>query len=174
MIYCFNEKKPEVKKGTYVSDSARVIGDVSIGEHCYIGHGVIIRGDYGKIEIGSESVIEEGVILQPPIEAVCKIGQRVTIGPGVVSHSIGIGNDTVVGIGSVLGVDSVIGEWTIVAEGSVIRMRQIVPKNMVVGGNPAATIREVTDKDRENWIKVRKVYIDLATTYLNGAMAPIT
>ena len=173
MIYCFNEKKPIIGKGSYVSDSARVVGDVIIGENCYVGHGVIIRGDYGKIVIGAQSAIEEGVILEPPVEAVCQIGQQVIIGPGVVSHSKTIGDNTVVGIGSVLGVESQIGEWTIVAEGSVVRMRQIVPNKMVVGGNPVRTIREVTENDRGNWIRVRALYMDLAKKYLAGAMAPL-
>ena len=174
MIFCFNEKKPTVGKGTYVSDSARVVGDVAIGENCYVGHGVIIRGDYGKVKIDSGSVIEEGVILQSPPEDISHIGHNVIIGPGAVVHSISIGNNTVIGIGSVLGLNSQIGKSTIVAEGSVTRTRQIVPNNMVVGGNPVRTIREVTDIDRENWIQVRELYMDLAANYLKGAMVPLT
>ena len=173
MLYCFNEKKPTVGKNTFISDSARVIGDVIIGENCYIGHGVVIRGDYGGVEIGSETAVEEGVVIQPPVEGVSRIGDRVTVGPGAVLHSLKIGNHTVIGMGAILGVDSQIGEGSIVAEGSVVRMRQIIPDNMVVGGNPARTVREVTDNDRENWTKVRELYVDLASQYLKGAMAPL-
>jgi carbonic anhydrase/acetyltransferase-like protein (isoleucine patch superfamily) len=42
--------------GTWVAPSAEVIGDVEIGENCYIGFGAIIRGDFGKIKIGNESL----------------------------------------------------------------------------------------------------------------------
>ena len=173
MRYRFFEKTPLVGEGTYISDAARIIGDVTIGKRCYIGHGVIIRGDYGRVEIGSETAVEEGGIVQPPLETVCRIGSRVTVGPGAIIHSISMGNDTVIGIGAVLGVDSQVGKGTIVAEGSVIRMRQIVPDNMVVGGNPAHTIREVNDADRENWNRVRKIYVELAAQYLEGAMKPV-
>ena len=48
MLYEFDGKKPVVGKSSYVSDIARVIGDVVIGENCYIGHGAILRGDYGR------------------------------------------------------------------------------------------------------------------------------
>ncbi len=52
MLYGFDGKKPAVGTGTYVSETATVIGDVTIGNNCYIGHGAILRGDYGTIEIG--------------------------------------------------------------------------------------------------------------------------
>lgn len=60
MIYAFDGYTPEIGEGTYVSETAIVIGNVKIVEKCYIGHGSILRGDYGRIEIGSETAIEEG------------------------------------------------------------------------------------------------------------------
>ncbi|MBU4318886.1 MAG: gamma carbonic anhydrase family protein [Proteobacteria bacterium] len=173
MIFSYKGKEPRVGKGTYVSDTARIIGDVIIGENCYIGHGAIIRADYGKVEIGSGTAVQEGAIISSPLENICIIEDFVTIAYGAVVHSKAIGKHSVVGIGAILGIDSRIGEWTIVAEGAVVRMRQIVPNNMVVGGNPAHTIREATPKDHENWLKVKELYNDLAENYLKGAMKPM-
>jgi carbonic anhydrase/acetyltransferase-like protein (isoleucine patch superfamily) len=50
MFYRFDGKQPAVGNGTYVSETAIVIGDVIIGNDCYIGHGVILHGDYGTIK----------------------------------------------------------------------------------------------------------------------------
>jgi len=49
---------------------------VLVGRGCYIGHGVILRGDNGRIVVEDEGVIEEGVIIihAPPREE-CRIGQ---------------------------------------------------------------------------------------------------
>ncbi len=44
-LYRFGDRVPRVAEGAYVSDSAQVIGDVSIGSDCYVGHGAIVRGD---------------------------------------------------------------------------------------------------------------------------------
>ena len=44
MLCRFDGKEPWVDKDTYVSEHALVIGSVHIGDHCYIGHGVILRG----------------------------------------------------------------------------------------------------------------------------------
>jgi carbonic anhydrase/acetyltransferase-like protein (isoleucine patch superfamily) len=40
-LYQFEERKPRIGKGTFIAESALVIGDVRIGKDSYIGHGVI-------------------------------------------------------------------------------------------------------------------------------------
>ena len=61
MLYRFDGKEPVIGFGTYVSETALVMSDVKIGNDCYIGHGVILRGDYGRIEIGDGTAVEEGM-----------------------------------------------------------------------------------------------------------------
>ena len=45
MIYEFESKRPKIDPSAYISDSAIVIGDVTIGARCYVGPGAVIRGD---------------------------------------------------------------------------------------------------------------------------------
>lgn len=52
-LYRFAGREPSVGTGSYVSELAMVIGDVRIEENCYVGHGAILRGDYGTILVGS-------------------------------------------------------------------------------------------------------------------------
>jgi carbonic anhydrase/acetyltransferase-like protein (isoleucine patch superfamily) len=173
MLYGFDGKRPHIGKETYVSHLAQIIGDVSIGDNCYIGHGVILRGDYGSIIVGSETAIEEGVIVHAPPQKACTIGAKVTVGHGAIVHAEKVGRSVVVGMGAVLSIYSEIGEDTIVAEGAVVRMRQAVPAGVVVGGNPARVIRLVVTKDREYWGMAKKLYIDLAKKYLTSGLEEI-
>ena len=170
MLYSFDGKEPRVGKDTYVSEHALVIGDVRIGDECYIGHGAILRGDYGAIEIGSGTAVEEGVVVHAPPDKVCKIGESVTIGHGAIIHSAIIGRMSVIGMGAVLSIYSEIGENTIVAEGSVVKMRQVIPGGVVAGGNPAKVIRKIAPKDEEYWGMAKQFYIDLARKYLAVGM----
>jgi carbonic anhydrase/acetyltransferase-like protein (isoleucine patch superfamily) len=62
-----------------VAPSAEIIGEVEIGENCYIGFGAVIRGDFGKITIGKESLVEEGVVIHTAEQT--EIGNQVIIGP---------------------------------------------------------------------------------------------
>jgi len=174
LLYSFDGKQPEIGNDTYVSEHALVIGDVKIGDNCYIGHGAILRGDYGSIEIGSGTAVEEGVIVHAPPNELCKIGKKVTIGHGAVVHAAEVGDLAVLGMGSITSIRSVIGAGTIVAEGAVVKMRQVVPEKIVVAGNPAVKVRDFEEKDAALWDYGKQLYIDLAKKYLAIGMHPVT
>jgi carbonic anhydrase/acetyltransferase-like protein (isoleucine patch superfamily) len=173
MLYKFDGKRPTIGKYTYVSDLATVIGDVIIGDNCYIGHGAILRGDYGRIEIGQGTAVEEGVIIHAPPGETNRIGARVTIGHGAVLHGKSIGDQAVIGMGAIVSIRSEIGEYAIIAEGCVVKMKQIIPSGVVVAGNPGQTVREVSSKDKELWDRAKQLYIDLAKKYLEKGMVPV-
>jgi len=162
MLYSFDGRKPVIGKETYVSQTATLIGDVRVGNNCYIGHGVILRGDYGAIE--------EGVVVHAPPAETCWIGEKVTIGHGAVIHSKLIGDYAVIGMGAILSIRAEIGKRSIVAEGSVVKMNQKFPDGLVVGGSPARKIREISRQDEDFWKRGKQVYIDLAKKYLSIGM----
>jgi len=174
VLYQFDGKRPVLGKETYISELATIIGNVRIGDNCYIGHGAILRGDYGQIQIGSESAIEEGVIIHAPPGDRNQIGKRVTIGHGAIVHGKYIGDFAVIGMGAILSIWSEIDEKSIVAEGSVVKMQQKVPPHVVVAGNPAQIVRDVSPKDEEFWSYGKRLYVDLAKKYLNNGMEIIS
>ena len=170
MLYSFRKRKPEVGKNTYVSEHALVIGNVVIGDSCYVGHGVILRGDYGKIEIGAGTAIEEGVIIHAPPDGTCRVGKKVTIGHGAIVHASSIGDLTVIGMGAVISIYAEVGAETIIAEGSIVKMRQIIPSGVVATGNPARVLGKVKEEQKALWEYGKQLYIDLAKEYLRDGM----
>ena len=173
MIFEFDGNTPVIGEGSYVSDTAQVIGDVHIGNHCYIGHGAIIRGDYGRIEIGDGTAVEEGVIIHAPPQGRHVIGKNVTLGHGAVLHGNKVGDYSVIGMGAVLSIFSETEEWSIVGEGSLVRANQKIPPAAVAVGNPAKVVRDVSDQDRELWTFGKQVYVDLAQKYLDSPMKQV-
>ncbi len=170
MLYSFDGNQPVIGKETYVSETAQVIGDVVIGDNCYVGHGAILRGDYGRIVIGAGTAVEEGVIAHSPPGFTFEMGKSVTLGHGAVLHGKSIGDYAVIGMGSVVSLFSEVGEWAIVAEGAVVKMKQIIPDNVVVGGSPAKVVRDTSEKDKEMWTHGKQIYVDLAKKYLDIGM----
>jgi carbonic anhydrase/acetyltransferase-like protein (isoleucine patch superfamily) len=154
-----------VGRGSYVSDSARVIGDVVIGDDCYIGHGVILRGDYGSIKIGSGTAIEENAVVHIRPQGLSRIGASVTIGHGAVVHGNVIADYAVIGMGAVIAFDAEIGEWCIVAEGCVVTNGQQIPPGKLVVGVPARIVGAVQERHKEFWTYGKQVYVDLARRY---------
>jgi carbonic anhydrase/acetyltransferase-like protein (isoleucine patch superfamily) len=173
MLYAFDGRKPQIAKGAYISDQAIVIGNVKIGAGCYVGPGAILRGDYGAIEIGAGTAVEENVTVHAPPSRVCHIGKKVTLGHGAIIHARSIGDWSVIGMGAVLSLKAEVGEKTIIAEGAVVKMNQKVPSGVVAAGNPARVIRNVTPKDETYWKKGKQIYIDLARKCLKIGLQPI-
>jgi carbonic anhydrase/acetyltransferase-like protein (isoleucine patch superfamily) len=173
MFYNFDGREPKIGKDTYVSETAVVVGNVIIADSCYIGHGAILRGDYGTIKIGTGTAVEEGVIMHAPPDGINIIGDRVTIGHGAVLHCDEIGDLAVIGMGAVLSLHSRVGAGSIIAEGCVVKSGQVIPDKVVAAGNPAKVIREVKQKDIDFWAWGKQLYIDLAKKYLSVGMRRI-
>ena len=173
MLYRFDKKEPVIGSGTYASETALIIGDVKIGNKCYIGHGVILRGDYGTIEIGNEAAVEEGVVVHAPPQERCSIGNNVVIGHGAIVHAKQIGDAAGIGMGAILSVWSEVARGSIVAEGAIVKRGQKIPEAIIVAGNPAKKIRAVSRKERAFWDWTNKIYIDLARKYCAIGMEKI-
>ncbi len=170
MLYRFDGRQPVIGKGAYVSETATVIGDVKIGSNCYIGHGAILRGDYGTIEIGAGTAVEEGVVIHAPPQDFCRIGQGVIIGHGAIIHAKRIGDLAGIGMGAILSIRSEVADGATVAEGAVVKQGQKIPEAVVVAGNPAKKIRDVSQKERDFWALARNLYQDLARKYCELGM----
>lgn len=164
-VYRYGERIPKVGKNSYISDSARVIGDVTIADNCYIGHGAIVRGDYGKIIIGTGSAIEENAILHIRPNGILTLEESVTVGHGAIIHGRQIKDHAVIGIGSVIGFDVVIGSWSIIAEGCVVPQNTIIPDEKITGGVPFKIIGDVKQKHKDFWTYGKQLYVDLAREY---------
>lgn len=173
MLYSFDGKEPGIGFRTYVSETALVIGDVKIGSDCYIGHGAILRGDYGRIEVGDGTAVEEGVIIHASFEDACFIGHGVIIGHGAVIHAKSLGDWTAIGMGAILSVHSEVAIKSIVAEGTIVKQNQKIPEGMMVAGNPAKEMRKVSQEEIEYWAWARGLYVDLAHKYYELGMKRI-
>ena len=173
MLFRFDGKEPVIGPGTYISETALVIGDVKIGSDCYIGHGAILRADYGRIEIGDGTAVEEGVIIHAPPEDVCSIGDGVIIGHGAIIHAKSIGNWAAIGMGAILSIRSEVAGKSIVAEGAIVKQKQKIPESVMAAGNPAKKIRQVSQTEDKHWEWARKLYRDLAHKYCDLGMEKI-
>jgi carbonic anhydrase/acetyltransferase-like protein (isoleucine patch superfamily) len=164
-LYRFGDRVPRVAPGAWVADSALVIGDVEIAEGCYIGHGAILRGDYGGIRIGPGTAVEENATIHIRPDGTSVLGERVTVGHAATLHGNRIDDCAVIGMGAIVGFDVEIGEWAIVAEGCVVPMGHKVAPGRIVMGIPATDAGEVQERHRAFWRYGKQLYVDLAARY---------
>ena len=165
VLYRFDGKEPSIGKETYVSRSAEVIGDVIIGERCYIGPGAKIRGDYGSIRIGNRTCIEENCVLHARPGGTCKIGDMVTVGHGSILHNCTVNDYAVIGMGAIVSDYAVVGVWAVVGEGCVVKNKQVVEDEQIVVGVPARMVGAVSEEYRKLWTSYKNLYAELALKY---------
>ena len=134
-IRSFEDKVPKIAPTAWVSEAAYVVGDVEIGEDSSIWPGAVVRGDFGSIRIGENTVIEDTCIVHCAGEMV--IGDHNIIGHAVTVHGAAIGSNCLIGNGTILLDDSRIGDLCMVAAGSLVRARTVVPDRSFVVGSPA-------------------------------------
>ena len=172
-IYEFEKKKPNIGSGTFVFNSADVIGDVIIGENCYIGPGARIRGDYGSIQIGSNTAIEENVVIHARPDEITTIGDNVTVGHASIIHNAIIHDWAVIGMGAIISDWAEIGKWAVVAEGAVVKNKQKIPNKAIAVGVPAKIVSEISMDYQKQWTKYKQIYSDLAKSRFPNSLKKI-
>jgi carbonic anhydrase/acetyltransferase-like protein (isoleucine patch superfamily) len=164
-VYSFKDKNPHIAPDAYIAPSAQIIGDVAIGKECYIGHGAILRADYGTIVIGDATAVEEGCIIHARPNDITQIGREVTLGHGAMVHNAVIEDCAVIGMRSVISDFSRVGFWTIIGEMGLVKNGQIVPPEKVAVGIPVKIVGDISEKQKKFWRKGKELYRSLALQY---------
>ena len=161
-VYEFEGKRPTIGKTSFVPESADVIGDVVIGEGCFIGVGARLRGDYGRVRIGDRTSVQENVVIHARENGETLVGSNVQLGHGCILHNCTVKDNAVIGVGAILTDFCVVGDWAIIGEGAVVRGE--VPDGKIAVGIPAKVIGDVGDQHKAEWQYYKDKYAELATT----------
>ena len=128
-------------KGTNIYDSSYVIGDVIIGENCWIGMFTIIDGS-GGLKIGNSCTISAGVHIYSHDNLKSTLsGNHIPIEREPVS----IGNNCYIAPHSIISKGVSLGNCVVVAAHSFVNTS--FSDNAIVAGIPAKQIGTVINKD---------------------------
>ncbi len=124
--------------GTSMYDSSAIFGDVTVGEHTWIGPNTLLDGSGGRLDIGSHCNISAGVQIYTHDSAL----RCVSFGAlDLVAGAISIGDGTYVGSQSIIKPGITIGRRCIVGANSFVNAD--IADNTVVAGTPAKPIGRV-------------------------------
>ena len=168
MIKYFENKQPRLGKNVYVSENAKVIGDVTLGDEVNIWFGAVLRGDMHYIKIGNRTNIQDNSVVHVTTRvSPTNIGSGVTVGHGAIIHGCTIEDDCLIGMGAILMDDAIIGAGSLIGAGALIPPNMKIPKNSLVVGSPGKVIRQIKEVERDMILERPQEYIDLASIYLN-------
>jgi len=164
-IYSLENHVPVVKASTYIHPSAEIIGDVIIEEHCFIGPGAVLRGDFGRIFVGHHSNIQDTCVLHSFPDKDCHLEPYSHIGHGAVLHGCRIGEHALVGMNAVVMDDAVIGAGSFVAASSFVKSGFSCEARSMLMGVPAKVVRQVSEQEF-GWKKQgTREYVELAERF---------
>jgi carbonic anhydrase/acetyltransferase-like protein (isoleucine patch superfamily) len=152
MIYSYGERRLQADGLYFVAPSADVIGSVQLGDEASVWFGAVLRGDNDWIRIGAGSNVQDGSIIHVDPGVPVVVGERVTIGHGVLLHGCTIGDGTLIGNRATVLDGARIGAGCLIGAGALITPRTEIPPGSVVFGSPARVVRQVEPRDLE-WMQ---------------------
>ena len=150
-----------IGENTNVQENSVIHVDITssciIGKNVTIGHGAIIHGCNisDNVLVGMGSIILNNA----------KIGKNTIIGHGAIIHGCNISDNVLVGMGSIILNNAKIGKNTIIGAGSLITQGKEFPEGVLILGNPAKVIRELTKVEIESIKKSADNYVSLSKKY---------
>ena len=167
MIRSFKGTTPIVAAGSYVDESAQVIGDVEIGAESSVWMNVVMRGDVNRIRIGRRTNIQDLTMIHVMREThPTIIGDEVTIGHSAVIHGTTIEDRVLVGMAAVLLNGVHIESDCVVAAGTLVTEGTRIPARSLVMGRPGKVKRQLTDEEvaeirwySDNYVNYRLDYM---------------
>lgn len=140
-IYALGDRVPDIHPDAYVHPDATVIGDVVIGAEASIWPSAVLRGDYGHIEVGARTSIQDGTVIHATAELPTIVGADCVVGHLAHLEGCTIEDASLVGSGSVVLHRAIVRTCALVGANAVVPNNMEVPTGAMALGIPA-TIKE--------------------------------
>jgi carbonic anhydrase/acetyltransferase-like protein (isoleucine patch superfamily) len=141
VIRSLDDKTPRIHPSAFISETAYIVGDVSIGENTNIWPGAVIRGDYGRIVIGRNCSIQDNCVLHT--DDYLELGDNVLMTHGAVIHGGRVGSNVMIGMNAALLEDSRVGSHCVIGAGAIVLGGAEIPDHSLVVGVPGR-VRDLT------------------------------
>jgi phenylacetic acid degradation protein len=165
-LYEFEGKKPKIAKDSYIHPQATIIGSVTIGSKCFIGPGAVLRADFGEIEVGDGTCIQDNCVVHADKKVV--IGHNIIIGHGAIIHDVVLKSGVVVVMGAVVMNGAVAEEDVIIGAGTVVKEDFKIAKGKIVVGNPARIVKDLDEEGKQRILRGQQYYQSLPERYRKG------
>ena len=143
-------KEPVIPDSCFIDISARINGDVAMGEDCSVWFNVAIRGDVNWIKIGARTNIQDGCVFHTSYQTnPMEIGDDVSFGHSVIAHGCTIGSRILIGMQSLIMDGAVIEDEVLIGAGSLVTERTRIPAGSLAFGRPAKVIRPLKPGELE-------------------------
>lgn len=165
MIYPYKDKEPQIAPSAFIGDNVVITGDVIVGEGSSIFYNTVIRGDVSPTIIGKKVNIQDLCCLHQSPAFPLILEDDVSVGHQATLHSCHIKKGALIGMASIILDGAIIGEGAFIGAGSLVTQGTVIPPNTLAFGRPAKVVRELTEADKKDMLRIQTEYYEKGQYY---------
>lgn len=171
-VQSYQNHTPVLGKNTYIAESARVIGRVTLEEDASVWPLCVLRGDVNTIYIGARTNVQDGSVLHVsrpttnnPEGHPLVIEEDVTLGHKVMLHGCTIKAQSLIGMGAIVLDGAVIERHVILGAGSLVTANMHLESGYLYVGSPAKKARALRSEEYDFFLQSSANYVHLQRQY---------
>jgi carbonic anhydrase/acetyltransferase-like protein (isoleucine patch superfamily) len=153
-------------KDVWIADTARVFGQVILGDESSVWFSAVLRGDSDKIKIGDRTNIQESAVVHVDPGFPTTIGNDCIIGHGAIVHGATLGNNVLVGMHATVLNGAQIGNFCIIGAHALVTEGTVIPDYSIVMGAPAKVVKQMSESHVNKVKRNAQAYVDLSKEYI--------
>ena len=165
MITPYQNNYPQLHETVYVAPGAWVIGRVEMGADSSVFFNTVIRADTDIITIGERTNIQDNSTLHVNQGDPLSIGSDVTVGHNAIVHACTVKDRVLIGMGAIILDRAVIEPDCYVAAGSLVAPGKTFPSGSMIMGSPAKAVRQLSQEEIDDIIRVAAHYVESKNSY---------
>ena len=150
----------------WIADTARVFGQVTLGDACSVWFGAVLRGDGDTIAVGNRTNIQENAVVHVDPGFPTQIGHDCIIGHGAIVHGATLGNHVLVGMQATVLNGAKVGNYCIIGAHALVTEGMQIPDYSIVMGAPGKVVKQLSAEQIEKVKRNAAVYVELGKQYL--------
>lgn len=170
LIRSYRGKTPRIHPSAFIAPGARIIGDVTIGEHASIWYNCVLRADLAAIRIGARSNVQDGTVIhvegpragREGAQLPTVIGYDALIGHTALLHGCTVEDGGFVGMGAIVMDGARVCSRAMLAAGALLPPGKILPSGELWTGRPARKARILHETEIVAMRDQVEHYLDMA------------
>jgi carbonic anhydrase/acetyltransferase-like protein (isoleucine patch superfamily) len=162
-VYALGDAVPTIDPGAWLHAQAVVIGNVTIGPQASIWPCAVLRGDFGRIEIGARSSVQDGTVVHSTEARPTRVGAECVVGHNAYLEGCTLQDEVLVGSLAAVLPGCIVGRGAVIAAGAVVTGGTVVPAHALARGVPARIDEDAIEPGR--WSAGVQRYVDMAARY---------
>lgn len=160
---------PTLGADVFIADTARVIGDVHLGDGTSVWYGTVVRGDVFPIRVGKRVNLQDLTVVHVTTgRHATLIEDDVTVGHRAIIHGAIVRRGALIGMGAIVMDGAEVGAEAMVGAGALVTPGTIIPPAMLAVGSPAKAVRALSDTELAMMRTSAPHYFDIAAAYRGG------